>query len=299
MRLSSGWVCLDDGTAPAPDPGGGTGPFDRPPDFEDTFTASSIDTAKWNVWDNTYLGYDWGDIKAANSDIVNGNLRQRVTRKASPVTRGTRVRHWDTAYMVSKYRQTYGRWEMRAKIPTVANQSQGLWPAFWLRNNPSNGEIDIMESWGGPTRNRSRTANLESTSAFAFHQNTSGDGLSYNHPIEWRTDPGQATYNTSGGFHTWTCDYLPDGLRIYFDGKLAADCKPSGDKHPLANTAASTRDLSWLWGPTFTAPWEIRVNFQMGDNYWSSDTDPATGALTGNTPAEFLVDYIRAWEYTP
>lgn len=280
--------------------GEGGGLFDRAPDFEDTFSASSIDAGKWNVWDNTYLGYDWGDIKAANTDIVDGNLRQRVTRKASPVTRGDRARHWDTAYMVSNYRQQYGRWEMRAKIPTVANQSQGLWPAFWLRNNPSAGEIDIMESWGGPTRNRTRAANLESTSAFALHENTSGGGQSYNHPIEWRSNPGQSSYNTSSDFHVWTCDYMPDYLRIYFDGILVADCRPTGDKHPQASQAHSTQDLSWLWGSTFTAsPWEIRVNFQMGDNYWSSDTDPATGALTGNVPAEYLIDYIRAWEYTP
>lgn len=280
--------------------GDGGGPFDRAPDFEDTFGGSVIDSAKWNVWDNTYLNYDWGDIRSSNADIVDGNLRQRVTSKASPITKGGRVRHWDTAYMVSHYRQQYGRWEMRAKIPTVANQSQGLWPAFWLRNNPSTGEIDIMESWGGPTRNRTRSATLESTSAFALHENTSGGGVSYNHPIEWRANPGQPSYSTAADFHVWTCDYMPDYLRIYFDGVLVADCRPDGDRHPRASQAHASQDLSWLWGPTFVGtPWEIRINFQMGDSYWSSDTEPATGALTGNVPAEYLIDYVRAWEYTP
>lgn len=269
------------------------------PVFEDVFTGTSIDTNKWNVWDNTYLGYDWGNILASQATVADGVLRQRVSRRATPVTRGDgRTRHWDTAYMVSKFTQTYGRWEMRAKIPTHANTSQGVWPAFWLRNQPATGEIDIMESWGGPTRNRTRSANLESTSAFALHEQTSGSGQTYNHPIEWRTSPGQATYDTAEGYHVWACEYTPTYLRIYFDGELAADIRPDGDKHPLASAAHSTQDLSWVWGSTFTAnPWEIRLNVQMGDNYWSSDD--GTGVLSAQMPADFLIDYIRAWEYQP
>ena len=268
------------------------------PVFEDTFDGSSIDTDKWNVWDNTYLDYDWGNITAAQSTVSGGVLRQRVSRRSTPIQRGGRNRHWDTAYMVSKFKQSYGRWEMRAKIPTHTNSSQGVWPAFWLRNQPATGEIDIMESWGGPTRNRTRGTNLESTSAFAIHQNTSGSADTYNHPIEWRTNPGQASYNTADDYHVWACEYTPDYLRIYFDGALAADIRPGGDNHPLASGAHSTKDLSWVWGPTFVdQPWEIRLNVQMGDNYWSSDD--GEGSLTGAMPADYLIDYIRAWEYTP
>lgn len=289
-------------------PGGRSVPFGGYPDgylpgwgnpvFEDTFSGSSVDTSKWNVWDNTYLSYDWGNISASQTTVADGSLRQRVSRRAAPINRGGRNRHWDTAYMVSSFKQVYGRWEMRAKIPTHANASQGVWPAFWLRNQPSTGEIDIMESWGGPTLNRNRSANLESTSAFALHEETAGTGSTYNHPIEWRTDPGQSSYDTAEGYHVWACEYTPDHLRIYFDGNLAADIQPGGDKHPLASTSHSTQDLSWVWGSTFTDnPWEIRLNVQMGDNYWSSDD--GTGVLSAQMPADFLIDYIRAWEYQP
>lgn len=43
----------------------------------------------------------------------------------------------------------FGRFEMRAKLPS----GPGIWPAFWTCGNvgkwPENGEIDIMEMWGG------------------------------------------------------------------------------------------------------------------------------------------------------
>ncbi len=49
------------------------------------------------------------------------------------------------------FSQTYGRYEMRAKLPT----GKGLWPAFWMLPEQdrygawaASGEIDIMEAWG-------------------------------------------------------------------------------------------------------------------------------------------------------
>lgn len=275
------------------------------PVWEDTFDGPNIDTNKWVVRTNATHGqlpYDWGYIRPENATIVDGMLRQRVSRRVTPITAEGRTRHWDTAYMdtIGKFTQMYGRWEMRAKLPSTANNSQGVWPAFWLRNS-SSGEIDIMESWGDPTRNRARDIRHTDTSAWALFLNTmnADDGkASKTHEhraFGWPTTPTPG--NTAQGFHTWAVEYTPNYLRLYFDSIMTADIRPDGDHHPLASPAERNQDLSWVFGPTFTSPWNIRLNIQFGDNYWSSDD--GNGVLSADMPADYLVDYVRAWEYTP
>lgn len=270
------------------------------PVWRDEFDQPAIDTAKWIVRDHAThgsLSYDWGYIQAANASVSNNQLRLRISQRQSPITASGRVRYWDSAYLdtIGTFSQTYGRWEVRAQIPTVALQSQGVWPAFWLRNE-STGEIDIMESWGDQPRNRTRNANLTETSTATIHESTAGGGQSYGVTYEHRALPGQSPYTTAQGFHTWAVEYTPTYLRFFFDGVMTENITPTGDTHSLAG-ANQTRDFSWVWGTTFTSPWSIRLNVQMGDPYWSSDTDPGTGALNATMPADYIVDYVRAWEY--
>jgi hypothetical protein len=154
-----------------------------------------------------------------------------------------------------------------------------------------------MESWGDAPRNRARNSNLTETSTSTIHESTSGGGGSYGHTLEHRALPGQSPYSTAHGFHIWAVEYTPDHLRFFFDGVMTADIRPDGDHHPLAG-ANQARDFSWVWESTFASPWRVRINIQMGDPYWSSDTDPGTGALTAAMPADYLIDYVRIWEYT-
>lgn len=248
------------------------------PAWRDEFDGPTIDTDLWTIRDDTYLSYDWGNIHAENAEIVAGELRLRISQLGVPVTTGDgRERWWDTAYLdtIGKLEERYGRWEMRAKIPTTAGDSQGVWPAFWLRNGDS-GEIDIMESWGDPPK-RPRNANLTETSTFTIHESTSGGGAkaawTYEHTVL-----GAPPYDTASGYHTWTVELTPTYLRAYFDGLLAVEVTPT--THP------------WVWGTTFDSPWNIRLNTQMGDPYWT--TNPTPSALTV-APADYLIDYVRYW----
>lgn len=275
-------------------------PYWGAPTFRDEFDGASIDGAKWNVWDHSThgsLSYDWGYLDADAASIVNGQLRQRMVKRTSAITASSKTRWWDTAYMTTlgKFEQTYGRWEMRAQIPTNAGISQGVWPAFWLRNGDV-GEIDIMESWGDPPRNRTRNVNLTETSTHTIHQSTNGGGDSYGVTAEHRANgsSGTTAYDTAQGFHTWACEYTPTYLRFYFDDTLTADIRADGDRHAMAG-ANATRDFSWVFGTTFTSPWHVRINLQMGDPYWSSDD--GTGVLTASSPADYLIDYFRGWAY--
>lgn len=302
LREEARWWNLDTGGYTSTGAVDGVLPYWGAPAFEDTFSAGTVDLSKWVVRDHSThgsLSYDWGYITTASATVTGGNLRLRCSRRGSPITASSRVRYWDTPYLdtIGRFSQTYGRWEARMKIPTVASTSQGVWPAFWLRNTDQ-GEIDIMESWGDTPRNRTRNINLTETSTATIHEATSGGGSSYGTTYEHRVAGGGGTsaYNTAQGFHTWAVEYTPAYLRFLFDGTMTADIRSGGDQHPMAG-ANATRDFSWVWGPTFTAPWAIRLNLQMGDPYWSSDTDPGTGVLSAATPADLLVDHVRCWAY--
>ena len=41
---------------------------------------------KWNIEDNTYVGYDWGEIKADNVNVRDGNLVIHTERLKEPIS---------------------------------------------------------------------------------------------------------------------------------------------------------------------------------------------------------------------
>lgn len=106
----------------------------------------------------------------------------------------------------------YGRFEIRAKIPTAS----GAWPAIWTLGTdmewPSNGEIDIMEyyrindiphilantAWGTDRRFSAKW----NSSAIPFTYFTEKDPY-------WRDK-----------FHIWRMDWDEDHIRLYLDNEL-------------------------------------------------------------------------------
>lgn len=96
-----------------------------------------------------------------NSYVSNGTLKI-VAKKESFTDQGY-TKQYTSARLNSKFAFTYGRIEVRAKLPTGV----GTWPAIWMlgkninengaywdnkgfgtTNWPACGEIDIMEHWG-------------------------------------------------------------------------------------------------------------------------------------------------------
>ena len=137
--------------------------------FDDDFTSTQIDLTKWNnfgpnYWDkishwskqNVVLD---GQVAKLHYEKKTGYQNDDPTQKQSDYTGG----YIDT---FGKFRQRYGYFEARLKLPTAP----GLWPAFWMmpdrgpdtpdapgskknRCTTSNGamEFDIMEQltiWG-------------------------------------------------------------------------------------------------------------------------------------------------------
>jgi beta-glucanase (GH16 family) len=95
-----------------------------------------------------------------NSSVGNGVLK--IVAKKESFTDQGQTKQYTSARLNSKFAFTYGRVDVRAKLPTGA----GTWPAIWMlgkninepggyfssqfgtTNWPATGEIDIMEHWG-------------------------------------------------------------------------------------------------------------------------------------------------------
>jgi beta-glucanase (GH16 family) len=138
--------------------------------FSDEFDGNSIDRSKWkysDLWGNRTLGGN-NEKQCYSGEALseaNGVLRIVATSKSTAAAACKGASH-DLQYVsgllttsgcpwyekseecahLSAFAQSYGYFEMRAKLP----KGQGLWPAFWLVPLASGTppEIDIMEMLG-------------------------------------------------------------------------------------------------------------------------------------------------------
>jgi beta-glucanase (GH16 family) len=128
----------------------------------------AIDSAKWfhqtqlpngNSWFNNELQHYTNRLD--NSYVSNGTLK--IIAKKETYTDQGQTKEYTSARLNSKYAFTYGRVEVRAKLP----EGVGTWPAIWMLGQNINevgaywqtqgygttswpycGEVDIMEHWG-------------------------------------------------------------------------------------------------------------------------------------------------------
>ena len=229
--------------------------------WADEFNDTAIDRSRWNVRDGEGRDIDLGCNVASprNAFEADGVLVIRALRER--VRCGSQTRLYSEAYLdtIGKASFTYGRFEMRAKSPTVPDGSQGLWPAFWLRpDDGGKGEIDVVELPGGASYHHAATQAI-------FYDYT---------PIKQDNRHTLTTGHPADGFHTYTTEWERDELRWYIDG--------------VPVYQRDRRTTPWF-GEAFSRPFNLRLNFQVGG--WLGDPDAST-----RFPADFVVDYIRVWQ---
>lgn len=164
----------------------------------------------------------------------------------------------------------YGRFEIRAKIPTAT----GSWPAIWTlgvdKEWPSNGEIDIMEYYqiGGKPH---ILANL-----------AWGTDRRYNAAWNTKTIPFAEFLEKdplwANKFHVWRMDWDEEAVRIYIDDNLVNETL-------LANTKNGS--LGNYENP-FHQPHYILLNLAIGGQNGGIPDDAAF-------PLQYQVDYVRVY----
>ncbi|SFS90621.1 Glycosyl hydrolases family 43 [Porphyromonadaceae bacterium NLAE-zl-C104] len=167
----------------------------------------------------------------------------------------------------------YGRFEIRAKIPTAS----GSWPAIWTLGTemewPSNGEIDIMEyyridgvphilanvAWGTEERWNAKW----NTSAIPFTHFTDRDP-------HW-----------ADKFHIWRMDWDEEAIRLYLDDELLNETL-------LSETVNGS--LGEFKNP-FKQPHYLLLNLAIGGQHGGTPDDPAF-------PLNYEIDYVRVYQKT-
>ncbi len=239
--------------------------------WSDEFNGTDVDTTKWTIQlgDGTdyFLPSGWGNNEQQwyteeNATVADGFLT--ITAREETVEPGFQF----TSARLRSLRKgdwTYGRMEMRAKMPL----GKGLWQAFWMLPTDgvyggwaASGEIDIVEYLG----------NEPDTVLGTIHYggewpNNTFSGAEYQLP--------SGTFHED--FHEFAIEWEEGEIRWYID-----------DVHYSTKT-------SWTsTGGTFPAPFDKRfhllLNLAVGGNL--------PGAPDANTqfPQEYVIDYVRVYQ---
>jgi beta-glucanase (GH16 family) len=164
----------------------------------------------------------------------------------------------------------YGRFEIRAKVTNLT----GTWPAIWtLGNNcewPSNGEVDIMENYGG---------NILAN--FAWGTNTRWTAKWDSVKLNTITNFVSKDANWLTKFHIWTLDWDINKMSIYLDGLLLNEINLSTTINGTANCSGQN---------PFRQPQYLLLNLALG---------AAGGSVNSlDFPTQYIVDYVRVYQLT-
>ena len=237
-------------------------------------TPSPVDESKWfhqtvlpngNSWHNQEQQHYTNRID--NAYVSDGLLKIKA-KKESFKDQGV-VKQYTSARLNSKFAFTYGRVEVRAKLP----KGHGTWPAIWMLSKniseagayfetqgfgnqpwPDCGEIDILEHWG-KKQNHAQSA-VHTRSSFG---NTINLG-------------GQRVPTISSEFHIYTLDWTAEKLVFSVDGKQHYTYNPT-----IRNQA------TW----PFDTPQYVLLNFAI-EKVIDADFTQAT----------FDIDYVRIYNTT-
>ena len=225
--------------------------------WSDEFDGPSINTANWGY----EMGYQRNNEqqyytdRSTNARIENGNLLIEAQRE----NYGGYAYTSASLHTSGKREFTYGRFELRAQIPTAT----GSWPAWWTLGTtngwPKNGEIDIMEFYRGMI-----LANVA-------YQNSGGS-------IVWDSFTKQiSSYaaDWASQYHIWAMEWDTNTISLYVDDVLL-------------NTFDVNSATVGSYNP-FRQPHYMLVNLAIGGN---NGGNPA-----GTTfPLRYLVDYVRVYQ---
>lgn len=232
----------------------------------------AVDNSKW--YHQTYPivnGQSWanGEIqhytnRINNSYVSNGTLK--ILAKKENYTSDAVTKNYTSARLNSKFAFTYGKVEIKAKMPFGVGTFPALWMlgqnitetgGYWAATKgttpwPDCGEVDIIEHWG----------DNQDFMQSALHNRSSFGGT---------VNKGGRTVNdVSNEFHIYTLDWNPTKMTFSVDGIVHYVYNPS-DKNPQ----------NW----PYNAPQYLLLNVAILPNI-----------TAGFTESAMEIDYVRVYQ---
>jgi beta-glucanase (GH16 family) len=161
-----------------------------------------------------------------------------------------------------KFYQTYGYFEIEAKLP----RGKGTWPAFWLFNHIDDRrpEIDIMEAYAGGVEPWGYTDESGVSRPTAY-----GVTVWYDEGVNAGGHQHDARRDLSSRFHKYAVKWEPHKQTFYFDGKKIHEIR------------ARMPDPKYL----------------LLDLWFGSDSGEPDDSTPQGKNNSFEVNYVRAWQF--
>ncbi|TXG39481.1 glycoside hydrolase family 16 protein [Seonamhaeicola maritimus] len=232
----------------------------------------SINPNKWFQQTKLPQGGSWWGLlqhytnKETNAYVKDGYLN--IVAKKETFNDQGEIKQYTSARINSKFAFTYGKIEIRAKMPT----GHGTWPAIWMLNTninedgaywdnqglgttkwPKCGEIDILEHWG---------KNQDYISSALHNSSSYGDKV--------KNLGGRKVNDVSNKFHIYTLDWNKDMMIFSVDGV----------EHYRYNPSLKNAD-TWPYDSDYYFIMNIAIE---------SDIEPSF------TESSMIVDYIRVYK---
>jgi len=231
----------------------------------------ALDASKWFHQTQLPNGSSWynGEIqhytnRTANTYLTDG-VMHLVAKKETFTDQGV-TKQYTSARLNSKFAFTYGKVEVRAKLPAGV----GTWPAIWMLgqnisenggywdtthgsvNWPDCGEVDIIEHWG---------SNQNYVQSAMHTPSSSGGTINLG---------GQTISTASTNFHIYTLEWTSEKMVFKVDGV----------EHYTYNPV--TKDAN-TW--PFDAPQYLLLNIAL-----------QPGISAGFTESAMEIDYVRIYQ---
>ncbi len=224
------------------------------------------DQKKWEYkvggagWGNKELQY-YTSGKLTNARVEHGKLIIEARKEKIDSNNYTSAR----LVTAGKGDWTYGRFEIRAKLPS----GRGTWPAIWMlpskttysdRFWPDNGEIDIMEHVGFDPG--------------IIHSST--HTKAYNWPKQNQKTGTLKVPDVQSAFHVYALEWDAETIDIYIDKTKVLSSKNEG--------------TGWEAWP-FDQKFHLILNLAIGGN-WGG----AKGVDDAIFPQRMEIDYVRVYQ---
>jgi len=238
--------------------------------WSDEFNYTGLPDPK--KWDYDVGGKGWGNKEA---QFYTARRKENARVEGGHLIIEARKEHWEeneytSARLVSRNKGdwTYGRFEVRAKLPS----GRGTWPAIWMLPTgwiyggwPSSGEIDIMEHVGFDPD--------------VVH--ASVHTRAYNHTINTQKTAQIKIPTSRSKFNVYAVEWTPEEIRGFVNDRHYFTFR----NERLTNPAADYRE----W--PFDKPFHLLLNLAVGGGWGGQKgVDPSIW------PQRLVIDYVRVYQ---
>jgi beta-glucanase (GH16 family) len=257
--------------------------------FDDEFDGTTLDRTKWFVQTTAASGFHSGSecfVDSSNNIALSGGTLKLTVRKESvPFTCKTPSGGYSTQYTsgtvngYGRFAQTYGRFEVRAKLPSTKvpglQETLWLWPvnAYKYGLWPASGEIDFAEVYSQYAGWNIPYLHYHQATSASWSTNTNVY-TAYPYP---NNQPGMTCNFDPSAFNDYTVVWEPGRITLQVNHK---------------NCIVDNYSATGLTSPApFDQPFFIALTQALGIG-----TGNAFVAGTTPLPATTEIDYVRIWK---